>query len=99
CASGPEDPPAVHLRDPIADRLQTHRSEIPFAAAAHRNGARLCLTVPRHQHERDLLDLRVAALAADLLVAHIEIATQAGGPQELLDLAGVVERAVGDRQD
>src|SRR6267378_634421 len=71
------DATGVHLRQPVANRLQAQRPEVPFAAAAQRDGARLRLAVPRDQHEGDLHELRVADLGSDLLVTVVEVAAQA----------------------
>src|SRR2546427_4876276 len=54
----PDNAIGVHSHQPVADRFEVHRSEVALLAAADRDGRGLRLAVARHQHERDLLDLR-----------------------------------------
>jgi len=57
------------------------------------------LLVANDEHVRDLLDLPVADLLADLLVAVVHLDAEAGSAQLLLVLVGVVVGAVGDRHE
>src|SRR5437773_5824861 len=64
-----DGPLRLHGKHPVADRREGRRAQVALAPAAHRHGARLRLAVPDHQHERDLLELGIADLGADLFVA------------------------------
>ena len=67
-------------------------------AVAHRHLAVLLFAVAHHQHVRDLLQLRVADLEVDLLVALVHGGADAGRVELLLDAARVFRLPVGDRQ-
>src|SRR2546428_702947 len=73
--------------------------QVPLRAAADGYGPGCGLAIPEDEHERDLLELCVADLVADLLVAEVGLCTKLGGAQHAHDLLRAAEGAVGDRED
>ena len=72
-------------------------AQIPAGAAAHRHRA-LGLAVADDQHVGDLLQLRLADLISNLLLALVELGPQPGRRQRSPHRPRVVEVPVGNRQ-
>ena len=78
----------VHdLLEKRGELVHAHRAEVAVRAVARGNGAVLHVAVADDHHVGDLLHLRVADLAADLLVAVVDLDAEAP-VFELLGLLG-----------
>src|SRR5438876_7163772 len=64
---------AVLLEHALEKRLARHGLERSHVLAARRDGAGLGLARAHHHHVRHLLELRVADLGAELLVAQVDL--------------------------
>src|SRR5437667_6510218 len=83
----------------LEKRLARHGLERSHVLAARRDGAGFGLARPDHHHVRDLLELRVADLGAELLVAEVDLGPDAALPQHPAGVGGVVERLGVGRDD
>src|SRR5262245_21453399 len=75
------------------------RARVAFDAVAHSDHVRRGLAFADNQHERDLLELRVADLRVDLFAAQVRLDAMAVGLQPALDFDGLVVEAVRYRQN
>ena len=90
----------VHnLLEQRGERVHAHRAKIAVRAVARRHGAVLHVAVANDHHVGHLLHLRVADLAADLLVAVVDLHAEARVFERSRLLGAVVGGAVGDRQE
>ena len=81
------------------EKGDVHFALVPLAVDAERGALALDLLVPDDQDKRDLLDLRLADLLADLLPAEVDRRSQAVRLEHPVEGPGVVLVALGDRQD
>src|SRR5579885_28716 len=91
--ASPDEP-----RRPFLELRERHHADVATGAFAHGDLALFHLAVAADEHERNLLQLRVAYLRADLVAARVDLDAQARLAQVSRDLFGVIVHAVGDRQ-
>src|SRR5438105_12800814 len=82
----------------LLELRERHRTDVAARAFAHGDLALFHLAVAADEHERNLLQLRVAYLRADLVAACVQLHSKARLPKLARDAFGVLVHAVSYRQ-
>src|SRR5205085_1857664 len=82
----------------LLELRERHRADVAARAFAHGDLALFHLAVAADEHERNLLQLRVAYLRADLVAARVQLHSKARLPKLARDAFGVLVHAVSYRQ-